>query len=106
MKPSSGVLAASAGALLLMVGCSSPAPSKAPVTYENGIRQLTVKQCRECHGPKSPMLAEFKKDKKGYKEKDLGPRMDSYDTLIIFVNGSDTGALHLSTLAIGSAEIS
>ena len=86
-------ITAAAGLLLATAACTSPAMSEARVTYESDIRRLTVKQCRECHGPKSPLLAEFKKDKKGFKEKDLGPRMDSYETLMIFVNGPDTGAL-------------
>ena len=79
--------------LSAMAACTSPSASDARVTYESTIRKLTVKQCRECHGPKSPSLAEFKKDKEGYKKKDLGPRMDTYETLMIFVNGPDTGAL-------------
>ena len=82
-----------AGMVLMFGACKTPGSPKGTITYENTIRQITVKQCRECHGPKSPSLAEFKKDKAGYKEKDLGPRMDTYDTLMIFVNGPDTGAL-------------
>ena len=82
-----------AGLLLTTTACKSRAASEPGVTYESDIRKLTVKQCRECHGPKSPSLAEFKKDKEGYKKKDLGPRMDTYETLTIFVNGPDTGAL-------------
>ena len=63
------------------------------MTYENTIQALTTKLCRDCHGPDSPTLAEFEKDKRGYTVKYLGPRMDSYDTLIVFVTGPDTGAL-------------
>ncbi len=85
--------AASAGALLVLTACSSKASSDAPVTYEAGIRPLWEKRCSECHDSDSPTLAEFKKDKKGYKEKGLGPRMDTYENLMIFVNGPDTGAL-------------
>lgn len=77
----------------LAAGCSSSPAPDGQITYENAIRKLTVAQCRECHGPKAPTLAEFKKDKEGYKKKDLGPRMDSYASLMVFVNGADTGAL-------------
>ncbi len=94
MNGSHVALAVSAGALLWMTACSSsPTPSTEQVTYENTIQQLTAKLCRACHGPKSPSLADFNKDKRGYTVKYLGPRMDTYDTLMIFVNGPDTGAL-------------
>jgi mono/diheme cytochrome c family protein len=65
----------------------------ADVTYENTIRQLVDKRCAECHGSDSPSIEEFDKDKEGYKAKKLGPRMDSYEALIVFVKGSDAGAL-------------
>jgi hypothetical protein len=86
-------LAVSAGALLWMTACSSSPTPSTQVTYENTIQHLTAKLCRACHGPKSPSLADFNKDKRGYTVKYLGPRMDTYDTLMIFVNGPDTGAL-------------
>lgn len=81
-------------ATLAAAGCSQPAPdSPGPVTYENTIRALVEKKCGECHGPKSPTLEEFEKNKQAYKDKDLGPRYDTYENLMIFVNGPDTGAL-------------
>ena len=65
----------------------------APVTYESHIRALVEKRCAECHGPKSPSMAEFDKDKARYKELSLGPRYDTYENLMVVVNGSDIGAL-------------
>src|SRR5262245_46542724 len=83
-----------APAILVLVGCSQPSPaSSGPVTYQNTIRALVEKKCGECHGPKSPTLEEFSKNKQAYKDKDLGPRYDTYENLMIFVNGLDTGAL-------------
>lgn len=38
-------------------------------------------------------MEEFKKDQDGYKAKNLGPRMDTYENLMVMVNGSDTGAI-------------
>lgn len=38
-------------------------------------------------------MEEFKKDQEGYKTKKLGPRMDTYENIMVVVNGSDTGAL-------------
>lgn len=63
------------------------------VTYENGIRQAVEKYCSECHGSDAPSMAEFKADTEKYKKDKLGPRMDTYDNLMVMVNGSDTGAV-------------
>jgi len=63
------------------------------VTYRNTIAALLEKRCSECHGPKSPAMEEFDKDKEGFKKKDLGPRYDTYEHLMVVVNGPDLGAL-------------
>ncbi|MDD3528396.1 MAG: hypothetical protein PHS77_00835, partial [Gallionellaceae bacterium] len=75
-------------ATLLAAAWAVPA---AAVTYEDGIRQAVEKYCSECHGSDAPSMAEFKADKEKYKKDKLGPRMDSYDNLMVMVNGSDTG---------------
>ncbi len=77
----------------LVVGCSSTPASAASVSYENTIRQLIDKRCSECHGGDAPSMQEFKKDEAGYKAEKLGPRMDSYENLMVMVNGSDAGAI-------------
>jgi hypothetical protein len=63
------------------------------VSYRNTIAALVEKNCGECHGPKSPSMEEFDKDKEGFKKKDLGPRYDTYEHLMVVVNGEDLGAL-------------
>ena len=80
---------------LLLSACAEPAPAAGPqaVTYETTIRPLVEKRCGECHGPKSPTMAEFDKNKQAYKDKDLGPRYDTYEHLLVVVNGDDLGAL-------------
>ncbi|HLF95397.1 MAG TPA: cytochrome C [Planctomycetota bacterium] len=78
-------------ALAACTGAPSAAPEK--VTYKNTIAALVQKRCGECHGPKSPTMAEFDKDKKAFKDKDLGPRYDTYENLLVVVNGADLGAL-------------
>ena len=81
-------------AFLILSACSEPSPAgSGPVTYDNTIRRLVEKKCGECHGPKSPTMAEFDKNKQAYKDKDLGPRYDTYENLMVVVNGSDLGAL-------------
>jgi mono/diheme cytochrome c family protein len=77
----------------LGAACKAQDPVPERVTYANRIRALVEKQCGECHGPKSPTMAEFDKDKERYKKEDLGPRYDTYENLLVVVNGSDTGAL-------------
>ena len=97
MKISSIVLAVVvAGLLLSTLACKGKSSKKAEndtVTYDAHIKKLTVNLCRDCHGPKSPTLKEFKADKKAFKKKGKGPRMDTYDNLMIFVTTPDTGAL-------------
>ena len=78
---------------LLMSGCASQQAVPARVTYENGIKALVEKRCAECHGGDAPTMEAFKQDQEGYKAKKLGPRMDTYEHLMVMVNGSDTGAM-------------
>lgn len=62
------------------------------VTYKE-IREIMEKRCLYCHGPESPTIEEFDKDKEKYKAQMKGPRMDSYDALVGFVKGDDAGAI-------------
>jgi hypothetical protein len=84
-------LAVLASACSTTTGTATPAATK--VTYDNTIRKLTQNRCFSCHGPQAPAMEEFKKDEAGYKAKTLGPRMDTYENLMVMVNGSDTGAI-------------
>lgn len=63
------------------------------VTYEKDIRKIVASRCLFCHGPESPSMAEFDKDKEGYKKKMKGPRFDTYSNLLVVVKGEDAGAL-------------
>ena len=63
------------------------------VTYEKDVKKIISERCLFCHGSNAPTSEEFDKDKEGFKSKMKGPRMDTYSNLMIFVNGSDTGAL-------------
>ena len=65
----------------------------ADVTYRGQIRDLIKKQCAECHGDKSPTLAEFELNQEKYKEEKSGPRFDTYADLIALVGWPDSGAL-------------
>jgi hypothetical protein len=82
----------SAGLVALTFGAVAVAEKKT-VTYENTIRKIQDERCLACHGPDSPTIEEFDKDKAGFKKKQKGPRMDTYENLMVFVNGSDAGAL-------------
>lgn len=63
------------------------------VTYRGEIRELIKKQCVECHGAKSPTLAEFELNADKYKEEKSGPRIDTYADLIALIGWPDAGAL-------------
>jgi hypothetical protein len=63
------------------------------VTYEKDIKGIIAKRCIFCHGPMSPTMEEFDRDKEGYKKKMKGPRFDTYGNLMVVVKGSDAGAL-------------
>ena len=66
---------------------------KEGVTYEKDVESIISKRCLSCHGSDAPTIEEFNKDKEGFKQKNKGPRMDTYENLMVFVNGKDTGAL-------------
>ncbi|MEK7816253.1 MAG: cytochrome C [Pseudomonadota bacterium] len=82
----------SAGLIALTFGVASAAEKKT-VTYENTIKKIMDDRCMACHGADSPTIEAFKKDEPGFKKKMKGPRMDTYENLMVFVNGSDAGAL-------------
>jgi hypothetical protein len=63
------------------------------VTYTKDIKPVMAQKCGKCHGAGAPTLEEFKKDKDAYKKKSKGPKMDSYASVMTFVNGSDAGAI-------------
>jgi mono/diheme cytochrome c family protein len=81
-----------AGLMVLAFGAAS-ADEKKTITYANTIKKIMDDRCLACHGPDSPTIEEFDKDKAGFKKKLKGPRMDTYENLMVFVNGSDAGAL-------------
>jgi mono/diheme cytochrome c family protein len=86
MKHVLKVLAA-AGALAFAAG------AQAEVTYDNAIKKIIGERCAGCHVKGSPTMEEFKKDEAGFKKKMKGPRMESYQDVMVLVNGSDTGAI-------------
>lgn len=79
--------------LTVFVAGSAFAAGQGAVTYEKDVKKIISARCNLCHGSNAPTIEEFKKDEEGFKKKMKGPRMDNYSNLMIFVNGSDTGAL-------------
>lgn len=80
-------------AFALIAAAFAGASTAADVSYRGQIRALIKAQCSECHGEKSPTLAEFELDKEKYKEDKTGPRFDSYADLAALIAWPDTGAL-------------
>ena len=77
----------------LLAGCAGSPAQTSQVTYENTIRNVVTAHCAGCHGANAPSMADFKKEKDKYTQATLGPRMDTYEDLMVMVNGSDTGAI-------------
>lgn len=63
------------------------------VTYREHVKPLFDTQCAGCHGIHAPLIGDFDADEERYVEMNLGPRMDSYADLLMFVVYPDTGAL-------------
>ena len=66
---------------------------KGIVTYVRDVSPVIQKRCSACHGSNAPSVDDFKRNKETFLKQKKGPRMDSYNYLLVFVNGSDTGAL-------------
>jgi hypothetical protein len=80
--------------LIVAAACCTAMSSHAQnVTYTQDIRPLWERQCMACHGATSPGLAEFNTAPEKFTALSLGPRMDSYASLIMFTGWPDTGAL-------------
>ncbi len=80
-------------AMLTVIFAVASAAYPEEVTYSRDIWPVFEAKCIVCHGPDSPELPEFEKDKDGYKGKGKGPRMDSYSYMISFIGWPDTGAI-------------
>lgn len=63
------------------------------VTWQRDIMPIFDKQCAGCHGADSPEHDVFARDKKGFTEKGIGMRMETYSHLITYVGWPYTGAL-------------
>ena len=70
-----------------------PGMVRAQVAYQKDIRPLFEAKCSMCHGPASPLVDEFKKEKERHTKENKGPRMDSYSLSLEFVKGKDAGAM-------------
>lgn len=88
----SKLLAAVAGAVMALPSMA------ADVTYRADIAPLIKKLCADCHSEKSgaPTLQEFKVSKEAeakYTKDKVGPRNDTYDSLVQIIAYPDPGAL-------------
>ncbi len=89
--------------LIILLGANAATAQEA--TYRTVIAPMWKSKCIACHGAKSPERANFLLDEKGYAEKSLGPRMDSYERFIAFIAWPDTGSL-MRRLDDGSGQFS
>lgn len=72
------------------------------ITYAKHIRPLWEDKCERCHGTSAPTYAAFLKDKKTFELDDKGPRMDTYESLMFFVNGAEEAGALMRRLDDGS----
>lgn len=80
----------------LLAGCTSlmlTLCAQAEVSYQRDIKPVWDARCAACHGSQSPEPAAWEQGKDQYKQRWIGPRMDSYDALYQYVTGSKPGAL-------------
>jgi hypothetical protein len=79
---------------LLSVGLASTAFAQ-KLTYSQHIRPLWEEMCERCHGASSPSYQDFLKfrDDPAVNLDGKGPRMDTYEGMMYFVNGPEAGAL-------------
>ena len=59
----------------------------------NDVKQYDLLKKEQLRAKELTLSEEYGKDKEGFRKKMKGPRMDTYENLMIFVNGKDTGAL-------------
>lgn len=69
------------------------AASTDAVTYDDNVKDIIANNCLTCHGDQSPTMAEFNVDPDKYAAIMKGPRLDSYENLLVVVNGEEAGAL-------------
>ena len=81
------------GLLAAMIFVMAVQAQAAEVTWQKDIKPIFDKNCLGCHGKDSPEHDEFAKDKKGYTDKNVGMRMDTYSHLITYVGWPYTGAM-------------
>lgn len=79
--------------ILAFLGTAAYAGSHGRVTFSNDVRPIMENQCFMCHGESSPSLEEFDADQETYEARNQGPRMSTYEEVIVFVKGEDAGAL-------------
>lgn len=82
-----------AGLFVAMVFVFAVQAQAAEVTWHMDIKPIFDKQCVGCHGADSPEHDAFAKDKKGFTDKGIGMRMDTYSHLITYVGWPYTGAM-------------
>lgn len=80
-------------AALTIAGMTQTQAQASDVTWTKDIKPLFNKNCLGCHGKNSPEHDEFAKDKKGFTDKGIGMRMDTYSYLMTYVGWPYTGAL-------------
>jgi hypothetical protein len=79
-------------ASILALGVA-PAMAQQDPSYRKDIEPMMKKYCYECHAaPDAPSYAEFKLDEEKWKKAKVGPRLDTYEHVVVLVAYPGTGA--------------
>jgi hypothetical protein len=81
------------GLLVAMAFVLAVQAQASEVTWQKDIKPIFDRQCAGCHGADSPEHDVFARDKKGFTEKGIGMRMDTYSHLITYVGWPYSGAM-------------
>ena len=81
--------------LLAAAACAALAlPSvAADASYRKDVAPLIEAQCAGCHAGDAPTLQEFELDKDKFSKARRGPRIDSYEHLLMLIAYPDAGSL-------------
>jgi hypothetical protein len=77
----------------LFAAMITPAMAQQDVSYRKDIEPVMKKYCNECHAaPEAPSYADFKLNEEKWKKEKVGPRLDTYEHLVVLVAYPGTGA--------------
>jgi len=72
---------------------SADKPKADRAMFQNQILPIFEANCMDCHGEDAPSYKTYLTAPEKFKKEKLGPRMKSYDEVMLFVLGPETGSM-------------